>query len=160
MKLSATTGDDPRSMSKVAFVRFSFKSTIFLIFLLFILAGTIIAAYLINNPLEIQKDLGAFAGDCNADSKVDIIDFQLLSNSFGKAQGQTGYYAGCDFNGDNAISILDYQSLSNNFGRSAATNTPTSTAVSTPSPYPTSSSGRTFYVSTAGSDSNPGTISQ
>lgn len=56
-------------------------------------------------------------GDVNRDNLVNILDFQLLSNSFGKSSGQAGYNANADFNGDSRIDILDFQVLSNNFGR-------------------------------------------
>ncbi len=55
-------------------------------------------------------------GDVNRDGRVDILDFQLLSNSFGKLPGQTGYDGRCDFNSSNTVDILDFQILSNNFG--------------------------------------------
>jgi acid phosphatase type 7 len=67
----------------------------------------------------------AIAGDINGDSRVDILDFQLLSNSFGKSQGQTGYNASADLNADTRIDILDFQLVSNNFGRIGPTNAPT-----------------------------------
>jgi len=60
---------------------------------------------------------GKKTGDVNGDGVVNILDFQLLSNSFGKSQGQTGYNANADFNGDNVVNILDFQILSNNFGK-------------------------------------------
>lgn len=56
-------------------------------------------------------------GDVNHDGQVNIFDFQLLSNSFGKSSGQTGYNPDADFNVDQKVDILDFQILSNNFGR-------------------------------------------
>jgi len=56
-------------------------------------------------------------GDVNRDGVVNILDFQLLSNSFGKSLGQTGYNANADFNKDNTVNIMDFQILSNNFGK-------------------------------------------
>ncbi len=79
----------------------------------------------INSPKEIKLGFGALQGDANGDGKVDILDFQLLSNSFGKVPGQTGYDGRCDFNSSNSVDILDFQLLSNNFGTVAATYTPT-----------------------------------
>lgn len=60
---------------------------------------------------------GLKPGDANRDGFVDVLDFQLLSNSFGKVPGQTGYNANTNFNGDGSVDILDFQILSNNFGR-------------------------------------------
>ncbi len=56
-------------------------------------------------------------GDVDHDGHINIIDFQLLSNSFGKSSGQSGFNSGADFNNDNMVNILDFQVLSNNFGR-------------------------------------------
>jgi pectate lyase len=66
-----------------------------------------------------KTSLGAVLGDCNGDSIVDVLDFQLLSNTFGKSQGQSGYNPSCDFDSSNSVDILDFQFLSNNFGRPA-----------------------------------------
>ena len=60
---------------------------------------------------------GSILGDVNKDGHVNILDFQLLSNSFGKSQGQTGYNPNADFNKDNSVNVLDFQILSNNFGK-------------------------------------------
>ncbi len=57
-------------------------------------------------------------GDVNGDRVINIQDYLLLSNSFGKFSGQTGFNPGADFNGDNVVNIQDYQILSSNFGRS------------------------------------------
>lgn len=68
-------------------------------------------------PSHTPTPSGKKPGDANGDGMVDIIDFQLLSNSYGLQQGQTRYDARCDFNGDNVVDILDFQILSNNFGK-------------------------------------------
>ncbi len=47
----------------------------------------------------------------------DKVDFQLLSSSIGKSQGESGYNPNADFDGDNSITILDFQILSNNFAK-------------------------------------------
>lgn len=60
---------------------------------------------------------GKILGDCDGINGVDILDFQLLSNTFGKVPGDPGYDARCNFTGEPIIDILDYQILSNNFGK-------------------------------------------
>ncbi len=94
--------------------------------------GMLMAQYLLTNPKNTNNSSAAnFPGDCDSDGTVNIIDFQLLSNSFGKSSGQSGYNAGCDFDGSNSITILDFQMLSNIFGRTATTNSPTQTLIPT-----------------------------
>ena len=104
-------------------------------------------AVLIQKPVDYEiSEAANFPGDVNGDGVVNILDFQLLSNSFGKSHGQTGYDARCDFNGDNSVNVLDFQVLSNNFGKSGtvtSTLTPRLTATPTPNvtqgPKPTMS---------------------
>ena len=69
------------------------------------------AAFQLYNPGAAKP------GDINRDLTVNILDFQLLSNSFGKSIGQVGFNERADLNTDNSINILDFQILSNNFGR-------------------------------------------
>ncbi len=100
-------------------------------------------SYFLRRPKQTEQSLGAVAGDVDGNGTVDIIDFQLLSNSFGKVLGQTGYDGRSDFNSSNSVDILDFQVLSNNFGHSAtititptlrSTNTPTQVVIPTPIP--------------------------
>jgi hypothetical protein len=77
----------------------------------------------------------AGTGDINSDGSVDILDFQILSNSFGKTQGQSGYDARANLNNDGGVDILDFQILSNNFGRTGPTPSPTIRPL-TPTPPP------------------------
>src|SRR3989344_5923263 len=65
----------------------------------------------------VESSAANFQGDVDGNGIVNILDFQLLSNSFGRSQGQTGYDARCDFDGSNSVNILDFQVLSNNFGK-------------------------------------------
>ena len=51
------------------------------------------------------------AGDIDGNNKVDILDFQRLSNDFGKTSSPA------DLDGDGAVNILDFQLLSNSFGQ-------------------------------------------
>jgi Dockerin type I domain/FG-GAP-like repeat len=57
------------------------------------------------------------AGDCNNDNVISVQDFNILKNTFGKANGDPGYDARADFNGDNAVSVQDFNLLKGNFGQ-------------------------------------------
>lgn len=50
-------------------------------------------------------------GDANSDNTVNVLDFQILSNTFSSSSDLRA-----DFNTDFMINILDYQILANNFG--------------------------------------------
>ncbi len=56
------------------------------------------------------------AGDANNDNCVNVQDFSVLKNTFGKSVGDPGYDARADFNGDNVISVTDFGLQKNNFG--------------------------------------------
>jgi hypothetical protein len=60
------------------------------------------------------------AGDANNDNVVDVLDFNLLKNSFGLPQGAPGYEPRADFNGDAVIDILDFNLIKGNFGQPGA----------------------------------------
>lgn len=66
---------------------------------------------------DIKLNNDSIVGDVNTDGHIDILDYQLLSNSFGKASNQVGFNPKADFNNDHSIDILDFQMLSNNFGK-------------------------------------------
>ncbi len=108
--------------------------------ILLIFATVFVNAYIVRKPKNADVSLGAIPGDANGDGRVDILDFQLLSNSFGKDPGQTGYDGRCDFNSSNTVDILDFQLLSNNFGQVNATQTPSPRVTASP----TSSTGPTY----------------
>jgi hypothetical protein len=57
-----------------------------------------------------------FMGDVNNDNCVNVTDFTLLKNSFGKSLGDPGYDARADFTGDNSVSVTDFNLLKANFG--------------------------------------------
>ncbi len=59
-----------------------------------------------------QSSPSPLPGDINLDGNVNILDFTLLSNSFGSSSSVS------DLNSDGVVNILDYTILSNNFGRS------------------------------------------
>lgn len=56
-------------------------------------------------------------GDSNLDRQVDILDFSLLSSTFGAEEGQPGYDPRVDYNEDGHIDILDFSLLASNFGQ-------------------------------------------
>ncbi len=57
-----------------------------------------------------------WAGDANGDCRVDIVDFSVFVQSFGKKVGDTGYDARGDLNGDQHVDIVDFSVLVNLFG--------------------------------------------
>ena len=59
-------------------------------------------------------------GDANNDNLVDITDFTILRNSFGRACGDSGYDARADFTGDCVVDITDFTLLRTNFGQAGA----------------------------------------
>lgn len=121
---------------------FDNKNTLPLGLLALITIGIFIYSISISRPKEINTGNAVLQGDCDNSNTVDILDFQFLSNSFGKSAGQSGYNSGCDFDTSSSITILDFQILSNNFGRTGTTNTPTQrptvTTAHTPTRTPTS----------------------
>lgn len=142
-----------------------------------------VAVYNVQKPKDIDTSLGAIAGNCNPseDDVVNIIDFQLLSNAFGRAEGDTLYNPNCNFVLSTApnpqiINVLDFQVLSNNFGNSGGggSGTPTRPPQATATPRPQVTSGPipsvtipplpgnpNFVVSSSGcSDTGPGNASQ
>lgn len=60
-----------------------------------------------NPSLPVSKP-----GDANADSKVNILDFEILRSQF----NQNGINLSADFNKDSRINILDFEILRFNFG--------------------------------------------
>ncbi len=124
-------------MYKFKLKRLMKQNRIWLLLLCVSLVSIFVASYATRTPKESKSGFAALIGDANGDGKVDILDFQILSNTFGKISGDPGYDGRADFNGDNAIDILDFQILSNNFGTVAPTVTPTRSITITPSVRPT-----------------------
>lgn len=60
------------------------------------------------------------AGDADNNNVVNISDFSILKNSFGKSLGQGGYDARADFTGDDVVNITDFNLVRANFGISGA----------------------------------------
>ncbi len=56
-------------------------------------------------------------GDANNDNCVNIGDFTIMKNSFGKSIGQPGYDARADFTGDNAVTASDFNLIKGSFGQ-------------------------------------------
>ena len=59
-------------------------------------------------------------GDANNDNVVNINDFNIFRNTFGKACGDLGYDDRAEFNGDCAVNITDFSLLRPNFGQGGA----------------------------------------
>ena len=121
-----------KSKSLPLFQRFNFAAAIVILAALTVF----VYAILIQKPISYEPSRAAnFPGDCDGNGAVTLIDFQILSNSFGKSQGQSGYDGRCDFNGNQTIDLPDFQVLSNNFGKTGTvTNTPTPRITATPTP--------------------------
>lgn len=68
-------------------------------------------ATLSPTPLTTTPTLPPITGDINGDRVVNILDYTLLSNTFGTNNSAS------DLNKDGTVNILDYTLLSNNFGR-------------------------------------------
>ncbi len=109
---------------KITKNKFALSINIFVLFFIFL--SMFIYVSKIRQNTKVNKSSAALLGDCNTDNNVDILDFQLLSNTFGILSSQTGYNSKCDFNTSNSVDILDFQMLSNNFGMVVSiTTTPT-----------------------------------
>jgi plastocyanin len=71
----------------------------------------------LTNGATTNQEMGLLQmGDCNNDNCVNVQDFSLLKNSFGKTQGDPGYDPRADFNGDNAVTVVDFNVQKSNFG--------------------------------------------
>jgi hypothetical protein len=61
------------------------------------------------------------AGDASDNDTVNLTDFSILSGSFGKSSGASGYDDRADFNGDLTVNLSDFSLLSGNFAQSGGT---------------------------------------
>ncbi len=55
-------------------------------------------------------------GDANNDNVIELLDFSILANTFGKSAGETNYDERADFNQDDAVDLNDFSLLAANFG--------------------------------------------
>jgi glutamine amidotransferase PdxT len=68
-----------------------------------------------------QVEMGLLLeGDANNDNCVQVVDFSITKNTFGKSIGQPGYDARADFTGDDVVNTLDFNLLKGNFGACGA----------------------------------------
>jgi hypothetical protein len=59
---------------------------------------------------------GIAAGDVNRDGSVNVLDFNILANNFGKNAGTNGWDQG-DTNDDGNVNVTDFNAMANNFGK-------------------------------------------
>src|SRR5207253_6895657 len=59
-------------------------------------------------------------GDCDNDNVINVSDFSILKNTFGKTIGDPGYDDRADFTGDNTVNVTDFNLMKVNFGQSGA----------------------------------------
>lgn len=55
-------------------------------------------------------------GDCNDDNRVNVADFIILKNTFGRQSGDPGYDDRADFTGDQHVNAVDFVLLKGTFG--------------------------------------------
>lgn len=71
-----------------------------------------------NNAIDFGTLL---EGDANNDNFVSLVDFSILTSSFGNCQGVTGYDDRADFNEDQCVSVLDFSLMATNFSQMGTT---------------------------------------
>jgi hypothetical protein len=68
-----------------------------------------------------QAEMGLLlTGDANSDDVINITDFSILKNSFGKSAGDPGYDDRADFTGDTTVNIADFSLQKTNFGQTGS----------------------------------------
>ncbi len=65
------------------------------------------------NPHTLQYNL--INGDCDGDDSITVFDYSILSDSFDKAWGTSGYDDRADLDGDFVVTVFDYSILSDHF---------------------------------------------
>jgi hypothetical protein len=55
-------------------------------------------------------------GDADRDNLIDVMDFMILRDAFGRIRGSAGYDSRADFDGDTTVQILDFTLMKANFG--------------------------------------------
>ena len=66
--------------------------------------------------LNFQTVDGIIPGDINGDDFVNLLDFSVLTASFGAMVGEENYNSISDFNCDGTINIIDVSILASSFG--------------------------------------------
>lgn len=56
------------------------------------------------------------SGDANADDAVDLLDYFILSDSYGLSRSEAGFNIAADFERDGSVDLLDYFILSDGYG--------------------------------------------
>jgi hypothetical protein len=82
------------------------------------ISGTLSIA---NLNTSVTAEMGTMrAGDANNDNVVEVLDFNILKNTFGKSVSDPGFDPRADFNADNVVEVLDFNLLKLNFGQAGA----------------------------------------
>ena len=58
----------------------------------------------------------AVVGDVNGDDHVNVLDLLIFAESWGKASGQAGYNAACDFDHGGSVDVVDLLLLAEHWG--------------------------------------------
>lgn len=75
----------------------------------------------IDGSPQINLEVGLMTvGDINNDDVINVVDFNMMKQTFGKTAGDPGFDPRADFNGDNAINIVDFNYEKNNFGQTGS----------------------------------------
>ncbi|MCC6457394.1 MAG: hypothetical protein IT328_20735 [Caldilineaceae bacterium] len=69
---------------------------------------------LIPGPNAVNFGL-LLAGNADNNNQIDLVDFSILSLTFNKSSGQSGYDGRADFNGNGAVTLEDFSLLAINF---------------------------------------------
>jgi hypothetical protein len=65
---------------------------------------------------ETTVNLGTlFEGNANDDNEINILDFGILAQAFGKMAGAQGYDSRADFDRNGVVNISDFGLLSGNY---------------------------------------------
>lgn len=62
-------------------------------------------------------DFSLVNGDCNADNEINLVDWGVLSASFGSAFGDPEFDPRADLDGDDEVALVDASIVSANFGQ-------------------------------------------
>ncbi len=88
------------------------------------------ASHLYHNDMVFSRDQGrgeyspylailaTYAGDCDNDGSVDVIDLLTMADTWGLVKGDPGFNPECDLNCDDSVDVVDLLTLAWDFGQS------------------------------------------